>query len=100
MSFRGSLGMNHFYSNLKKWFSPFIGTTPQTLPKSLPKPLQRSLKNKRVLITGGSKGLGLALAEQYVRSGAQVLICARNSDDLARAKKRLMAFKGDVITFP
>lgn len=39
---------------------------------------------KRVLITGGSSGIGLAAAEQLVRAGAQVAIAARRQEVLER----------------
>lgn len=45
--------------------------------------------NKSILITGGSSGIGLALAEVYIKAGNQVLICGRRESKLAEAKKRL-----------
>lgn len=36
-----------------------------------------SLANKKALVTGGTKGIGLAVARQFHRSGAEVAICAR-----------------------
>lgn len=44
---------------------------------------------KVVLITGGSRGLGLALAEQFRRRGAHVALLARDLDELAAAKLQL-----------
>jgi uncharacterized protein len=41
--------------------------------------------NKIALITGGSKGLGLAIARAAVREGANVVITARNQEQLAAA---------------
>jgi NAD(P)-dependent dehydrogenase (short-subunit alcohol dehydrogenase family) len=47
------------------------------------------LKGKTVFITGGSRGLGLALAEEYLREGARVAIAARDREELGRAKSQL-----------
>lgn len=44
------------------------------------------LREKTVLITGGSRGLGLILAREFARRGARVAICARDLDELHRAK--------------
>jgi NAD(P)-dependent dehydrogenase (short-subunit alcohol dehydrogenase family) len=47
------------------------------------------LKSKNVLVTGGSKGIGLAVAELFAAEGANVAICARNADDVASVTKKL-----------
>ena len=39
-------------------------------------------KNKNVVITGGSAGIGLATAKTFIEKGAQVLITGRNTDSL------------------
>ncbi|MCI4671841.1 MAG: SDR family NAD(P)-dependent oxidoreductase [Bacteroidia bacterium] len=58
-----------------------------------------NLNDKNVLITGGSIGIGLELANQFSREGANVLICARNGDALDKAKRQnpaLEVFRCDV----
>ena len=40
------------------------------------------LRGKTVLITGGSRGLGLALGREFVERGARVAICARDAEEL------------------
>ncbi len=47
------------------------------------------LKGKNVLVTGGSKGIGLAIAELFADEGANVAICARNADEVAKVVKAL-----------
>lgn len=42
------------------------------------------LKDKRIVITGGSKGLGRALAIRCAEEGARVALCSRNYDELNR----------------
>jgi len=41
------------------------------------------LTDKHVLITGSSKGIGLAIAEAFLKEGAKVCINSRNSDELS-----------------
>jgi NAD(P)-dependent dehydrogenase (short-subunit alcohol dehydrogenase family) len=43
-----------------------------------------------VLITGGSRGLGLALAERYGRSGARLILAARDVEELITARQTLL----------
>lgn len=51
--------------------------------------MQVQLNGRSALITGGSKGLGLATAICMAQSGANVAIAARNPDDLGAARERL-----------
>ncbi len=51
--------------------------------------LEYDFQNKVVLITGGSRGLGLVLARTLADEGARIAICARNSEELMRAKEDL-----------
>lgn len=46
-------------------------------------------KNKKVVITGGSRGLGLALCEEFANEGADILLIARDIEELKRAKNSL-----------
>lgn len=54
-------------------------------------------ENKTVLITGGSRGLGLVLARQLADEGAQIAICARDAEELERAKKDLESCGAEVF---
>ena len=53
-----------------------------------------------VLITGGSRGLGLVLAREFGRHGARVVVCARTEDDLARAREDLAQRGVDALAIP
>jgi NAD(P)-dependent dehydrogenase (short-subunit alcohol dehydrogenase family) len=54
---------------------------------------KRSYEGKSVVITGGSRGLGLALARELVFQGANVTLLARDPEELERACKSLNAPK-------
>ena len=41
-----------------------------------------------VLITGGSSGIGYAMAESFLLGGSEVIVCARRGDRLVEARKR------------
>ena len=56
------------------------------------------LYDKVVLITGGSRGLGLVLARHICARGGNVAIIARDPDELVRAKTDLVPRGGKVLT--
>jgi short-subunit dehydrogenase len=58
------------------------------------------LHGKVVLVTGGSRGLGLALARELARRGARLAICARTSEDLVWAKQELEVRGAEVLALP
>ncbi|MFL6227215.1 MAG: SDR family NAD(P)-dependent oxidoreductase [Pyrinomonadaceae bacterium] len=55
---------------------------------------------KTVLITGGSRGLGLVLAREFARRGARLSICARDPGELERARVELAGRGAEVFAFP
>jgi short-subunit dehydrogenase len=52
---------------------------------------------KVVLITGGSRGLGLVMARELAKEGARLAICARDGAELARAREELQAAGAEVF---
>lgn len=56
------------------------------------------LSGKTALITGGSRGLGLQIAEGVVEMGGNVVIMARKENELAEAKNKLQSMGGKVET--
>jgi NAD(P)-dependent dehydrogenase (short-subunit alcohol dehydrogenase family) len=51
--------------------------------------MELGLTGRRAVVTGGSKGIGLAIAGELAREGTAVSICARNPDEVAAAAKQL-----------
>jgi short-subunit dehydrogenase len=47
-------------------------------------------RGKVVLVTGASRGLGLALSEEFARSGAKLALTARDGEELNRAREHLL----------
>jgi short-subunit dehydrogenase len=45
---------------------------------------------KLIVITGGTKGIGRAIAERFAKTGFDVAVCARNADELAKLKTELL----------
>ena len=58
------------------------------------------LRGKTVLITGGSRGLGLVMAREFAREGAKVAICARDAEELNRARADLARRGARVLAVP
>lgn len=58
------------------------------------------MQNKVAVVTGGSSGIGLATAEEFVARGAKVVITGRREDQLRAAASSIgescSIFKGDV----
>ena len=68
---------------------------PARVPVYVPVFQSELLKNRTALITGGSGGIGYAIADAFLRAGARVIISGRNQEKLNEAVKRLSS-KGDV----
>jgi len=59
---------------------------------------ERPLPGQRVLVTGGSSGIGLAVAEALAQEGAEVALLARNELGLAAAKRKLAEYGAEAVT--
>lgn len=59
------------------------------VPIVTPVDSQKILQGKKVLITGGSSGIGLAIAEALLKSGAQVIIAGTNVSKLEKTVKNI-----------
>ncbi|HEY1058943.1 MAG TPA: SDR family oxidoreductase [Limnobacter sp.] len=61
--------------------------------------LSGTVKDKVVLITGGSSGIGLATAQKFAAAGAITIICGRDADKLAEAKALIEGEGNKVHTY-
>lgn len=55
------------------------------------------IDDRAAIVTGGSEGIGRAIADRLASEGASVAICARDEDDLAAAEREI---DGDVLAVP
>ena len=61
---------------------------------------QENLYGQVALITGGSRGLGLALAREFARVGCRLVLAARDAQELARAQQDLVQRGTEVLAVP
>lgn len=61
--------------------------------------MMHSLQDRAAIITGASRGLGLAIARAYVKADAGVLLCGRDPETLERARKEVtqLATSGQTV---
>jgi 3-oxoacyl-[acyl-carrier protein] reductase len=58
-----------------------------------------NLNNKKVLITGASRGIGLSIAKEFLKEEAKVCIVSRGSDDLFSNEEKLQESYGEKNIF-
>jgi 3-oxoacyl-[acyl-carrier protein] reductase len=56
------------------------------------------IRGRRAIVTGGSKGIGLAVAREFVSEGVSVAICARTANEVDEAAAELRALGGTVYS--
>jgi short-subunit dehydrogenase len=62
--------------------------------------MRRVIKDKRIIVTGASSGIGRALALEAGRRGARVVVTARSVDKLRQAAKEIEAAGGQAVVAP
>src|SRR4051812_24594341 len=74
-----------------------LGATAVAAQKAYKRANALDLRGKRAVVTGGSRGLGFALAQELRAQGARVAICARGEEQLNTARAKL---GDDVVAIP
>ncbi|HEX6719711.1 MAG TPA: SDR family oxidoreductase [Pyrinomonadaceae bacterium] len=77
-----------------------LGAGTYVLRSAFNRLFEYDLKNKTVLITGGSRGLGLVMAREFAREGSRLVLCARDEQELENARADLQKFGAEVIAIP
>lgn len=58
------------------------------------------MKGKTIIVTGGSSGMGKAIAKRLCEEGANVVICGRDEEKLKRTKDEIERSSGQVLILP
>lgn len=61
----------------------------KTVPVLMEVTQEKVLKGKTAMISGGTSGIGFEIARTFLKSGANVIICGRNSEKLSKAVEEL-----------
>jgi len=61
---------------------------------------EKSLEGRVALITGGGTGIGFAIAKEYARLGARLVLASRSADHLEPAARKLNALGVEAIAVP
>ena len=59
--------------------------------------MELNIRDKRALVTGGSRGVGSAVARALAREGCHVAVCARSQEDLDVAVAEIQELGSPVI---
>lgn len=85
-----------FKSRLKRTLNQFH--TKEMIPIPQPVNIQRILEGKIALITGGSGGIGFAMAEAFLQSGAKVIIAGTKEDKLINCCEKLETLCSEIYS--
>ena len=77
-----------------------LGAGTYLLKSAFNRYFEYDLKNKTVLITGGSRGLGLVMAREFAREGSRLVLCARDAQELDQARLDLEESGAEVMVIP
>src|SRR5512139_1512452 len=58
------------------------------------------MRGRVVIVTGGTRGIGRALAEGYVAAGAKVVVASRKADACREAEQHLRGLGGEALGVP
>ncbi len=72
----------------------------RTAAGALARPPEADLRGQIALVTGGSRGLGLALSRELARQGCRLAICARDETELTQARIDLERTGAEVLAIP
>jgi short-subunit dehydrogenase len=74
-----------------------LGAGAYVLKSALSHFFEYDLRHKTVLITGGSRGLGLVMAREFAREGSRLVLCARDEQELEQARLDLEGLGAEVM---
>lgn len=77
-----------------------VATGAYVLKSTISRFFEYDLRNKTVLIAGGSRGLGLVMAREFAREGSRLVLCARDEEELQQARADVEEFGAKVMTVP
>src|SRR3954469_1109853 len=84
---------------MKKWMvGVAAGVGAAVAANALLRKEDDSLRGQVVLITGGSRGLGLSPAREFAKRGCRIAICARDEGELRNARQDLQRRGAEVLT--
>lgn len=99
---KGEEGVEAIYANVVSLFEKLCALCAlrRRCPRnSYKNPAGGGIAGKKVLITGGSSGIGYAIAQKYLEAGAVVLITGRDEKTLLRAKAKLGETRCEVLAW-